>query len=184
MHTLPCLIWLHDSPLCFLCLFLCMFRLPQQTRNSEVCKAPSEERMQRIQTSKMQKCLPAYLLKFACLPHHCSARSNWVQKAVHRDACVYSTINTNRCFATVSSLFLSFHNEFSRLQWPCNSKTQNDRHQASACSYCFANNCETQCRSQCIFLIIYSILCLNCWLLNIMSNVLFMRCIWMPQCFN
>lgn len=83
------------SPLLSLRLFLCMLRLPQQTRNSEVYKAPSEECMQRIHTSEMQKCLTAYLLKFACLPYHSSARSNRVQKAFHRDACVYSTVSTN-----------------------------------------------------------------------------------------
>lgn len=37
-----------------LCVFLCMFRLPQQTRSSEVYKAPSEKSMKRIQTSEMQ----------------------------------------------------------------------------------------------------------------------------------
>lgn len=72
-----------------------LVRLPRQTRNSGVYKAPSEECMQRIQTREMQKCLTAYLLEFACLPYHSSAHSSWVLKAVHRDACVYGKISIN-----------------------------------------------------------------------------------------
>uniref|UniRef100_A0A3P8SBI3 Ribosomal protein S19 n=1 Tax=Amphiprion percula TaxID=161767 RepID=A0A3P8SBI3_AMPPE len=53
-----------------------LVRLPQQTRNSEVYKAPSEESMQRIQTCEMQLCLTAYLLEFSCLPHQSSERSH------------------------------------------------------------------------------------------------------------
>lgn len=64
----PCLIWLPDYSLYFLCFFVSLFRLPQQTRNNEVYKVPSEDCMHRIQTSEMQKCLIAYLLKFVFLP--------------------------------------------------------------------------------------------------------------------
>ncbi|XP_039978487.1 40S ribosomal protein S19 isoform X1 [Xiphias gladius] len=68
--------------------------LPRQARNSEVCKAPCEERTQRSPTTETQLCLAAYVLEFARFPYHSGAHVNRVQRAFHRDACVYSTVST------------------------------------------------------------------------------------------
>lgn len=84
----PCLILLYDSPLYFVSSYW-TFRLPQQTRNSEVYRVPSEECMHTIWGVKYRNTLllvySSFVFCFLCLPHQPCTCSNRVNKALCSD---------------------------------------------------------------------------------------------------
>lgn len=126
-----------------------MSRLPQQTRNSEVYRVPSEEYMQRI-----QKFSYALLLIYSCsLVSHISPAPTVTK---------YKRYFTEMHVSMVQIKYLQFSDTYSfrvfyfplwisQCQWPCDRKTQNGHRSTEnrvlpSKSMLTSFNCEMQCR--------------------------------------